>query len=80
MYDHASILATVEAFFGINPLTQRDATANRLNALLSLNAPRPDTPTTLPAPATVQAGPAVVMKMSVPDLSATVAARPDETV
>ncbi len=85
LYDHASIPATLEAFFGINPLTQRDANANRLDVLLSLNAPRTDTPTTLPPPATVQAGPAVmkmatVMKMSVPDLSMTVAARPDETV
>ena len=79
LYDHASILATIEAFFGVNPLTQRDAKANRLDALLSLNAPRPDTPSTLPLPATVQAGPAV-MKMSVPDLSAMVAARPDATV
>jgi phospholipase C len=79
LYDHASILATIEAFFGVNPLTQRDAKANRLDALLSLNAPRPDTPATLPLPATVQAGPAV-MKMSIPDLSAMVAARPDATV
>ncbi|MGB8725615.1 MAG: alkaline phosphatase family protein [Terriglobales bacterium] len=79
LYDHASITATIEAFFGINPLTQRDAKANRLDALLSLNAPRPDTPTTLASPATVQARPAV-MKMSVPDLSAKVASRPDETV
>jgi phospholipase C len=77
LYDHASILATIEAFFAINPLTQRDAKANRFNAVLSLNAPRPDTPTTLLLPA---AAPAAVMKMSVPDLSATVAARPDETV
>jgi phospholipase C len=77
LYDHASILATIEAFFGINPLTQRDAKANRFNAVLSLNAPRPDTPTTLLLPA---AAPAAVMKMIVPDLSATVAARPDETV
>ena len=78
LYDHASILATIEAFFAVNPLTQRDAKANRLDALLSLSTPRPDTPTTLPLPATAPA--AAVMKMSVPDLSATVAARPDETV
>jgi phospholipase C len=74
LYDRASIPATIEAFFGVNPLTQRDAKANRLDALLSLNAPRPDTP------ATVQAQPAVVMKMMVPDLSMAVAARPNETV
>lgn len=79
LYDHASIPATIEAFWGINALTQRDAKANRLDVLLSLNAPRPDTPTTLPSPATVQAVPAV-MKMSVPNLSMMVAARPDATV
>ena len=79
LYDHASILATIEAFFGVDPLTLRDTKANRLDAVLSLNAPRSDTPATLPSPATVQAQPAV-MKMSVPDLSAMVAARPDATV
>jgi len=75
----AQIPATIETSFGVNPLTQRDAKANRLDALLSLNAPRPDTPATLPSPATVRAQPAV-MNMMVPDLSATVAARPNETV
>jgi phospholipase C len=77
LYDHASIPATIEALWGINPLTQRDAKANRLELLLSLAAPRSDTPTTLALPA---AAPASLMKMSVPDLSATVAARPDDTV
>jgi phospholipase C len=77
LYDHGSIPATIEAFFGVNPLTQRDANANRLDTLLSLAAPRPDTPKTLASPA---AAPALVMKMSVPDLSMTVAARPGETV
>jgi len=68
LYDHASIPATIEALWGINPLTQRDANANRLDALLSLSAPRSDTPTTLPSPAAAPA--AAIMKMSVPDLSA----------
>lgn len=77
LYDHGSIPATIEAFFGVNPLTQRDANANRLDTLLSLAAPRPDTPKTLASPA---AAPALVMKMSVPDLSMTLAARPGETV
>jgi phospholipase C len=80
LYDHASIPATIETFFGVNPLTQRDAEANRFDALLSLNAPRTDTPTTLPSPATVGAQPAAVMKMMVPDLSMVVASRPNETV
>jgi phospholipase C len=50
-YDHASIPATLEACFGLSPLTQRDAKANNLMALVSLAAPRGDAPTTLPAPA-----------------------------
>jgi phospholipase C len=79
LYDHASIPATIESLFGVHPLTQRDAKANRLDVLLSLKAPRLDAPTTLQSPAIVQA-PLEVMKMSVPDLSATVAARPDATV
>ena len=68
LYDHASIPATIESFFGVDALTERDAKANRLDALLSLNAPRTDTPATLPSPATSQAQPPV-MKMMVPDLS-----------
>jgi phospholipase C len=48
LYDHASIPAAVEALFGLNPLTQRDAKANRPDKLVSLGTPR-DTPATLPA-------------------------------
>ena len=77
LYDHASIPATIEALFGIGPLTQRDAKANRLGALLSLTAPRPDTPATLPSPTT---GRASVMGLSVPDLNTMAAARPEATV
>jgi phospholipase C len=51
VYDHASIPATVEAIFGLAPLTQRDAQANNLTALVSLAQPRSDAPTTLPNPA-----------------------------
>jgi phospholipase C len=51
VYDHASIPATLEALFGMKPLTQRDARANHLLPLLSLGEPRTDTPATLPAPA-----------------------------
>jgi phospholipase C len=79
LYDHASIPATIEALFAVNPLTQRDAKANRLDALLSLNAPRADTPTTLSFPANTLFATSV-MKMSVPDLSTMVAVRPDATV
>jgi phospholipase C len=51
VYDQASIPATLEAFFGLNPMTQRDALANHLKPLVSLSSPRADTPTVLPAPA-----------------------------
>jgi len=79
LYDHASIPATIEAVFGLNALTQRDAKANRVDKLLSLTTPRPDAPTTLPSPPTAPAAPAV-MKMSAPDLSTTSAPRPNDSV
>jgi phospholipase C len=51
VYDHASIPATLEACFGLNALTQRDAKANNLTPLVSLSTPRGDAPMLLPAPA-----------------------------
>lgn len=48
LYDHTSVLATVEHLFGLQPLTQRDQHANTLTHLLSLPAPRTDAPRTLP--------------------------------
>ncbi len=51
IYDHTSVLATVESIFGLLPLTERDKHANTLNHLFSLATPRMDAPTTLPAPA-----------------------------
>ncbi len=57
VYDHSSVLATVEKLFGLSPLTKRDEKANNLTHLFS-QAPRPDSdcPRTLvnPAPATVK--------------------------
>lgn len=50
IYDHASIPATLEACFGLSPLTHRDAKANTLMALVSLTTPRDDAPIALPAP------------------------------
>jgi len=50
-YDHSSLLATVESLFGLEPLTRRDAAANKLDHLLSLATPRTDAPTSLPEPA-----------------------------
>lgn len=51
IYDHTSLLATVEALFGLKPLTKRDAAAQSLTRLISLNIPRIDAPLTLPEPA-----------------------------
>ena len=48
IYDHTSVLATIENIFGILPLTNRDKHANTFKHLLSLTLPRTDTPTTLP--------------------------------
>jgi phospholipase C len=47
VYDHASIPATIERITGIDPLTNRDRYANSVTTLLTLIAPRQDTPTTL---------------------------------
>ncbi len=51
VYDHASIPATLEACFGLEPMTQRDAHANNLMPLVSLSSPRSNAPKVLPAPA-----------------------------
>jgi phospholipase C len=51
LYDHTSILATVEALFGMPPLSNRDAAANKLTPLLSLASPRSDAPLDLGLPA-----------------------------
>lgn len=46
VYDHSSVLATLEWLFGLNPLTKRDATAFNLMNLITTTV-RKDTPTTL---------------------------------
>jgi len=55
IYDHASVLATLEWLFGIPPLTKRDAKANRIQGipLSAADAPEPraDCPETLVGPA-----------------------------
>jgi phospholipase C len=50
VYDHSTIPATIEKLLGLGPLTNRDANANDLLHLVSLQSPRGDTPTTLPDP------------------------------
>lgn len=52
VYDHTSILATVERLYGMDPLTQRDKAANDLRHLMNLEQARTDAPTTLNPPAT----------------------------
>jgi hypothetical protein len=50
-YDHSSLLATVEALFGLRPLTARDAGAQNLLKLLTRATPRTDAPTDIGQPA-----------------------------
>jgi phospholipase C len=63
VFDHSSVLATVEKLFGLAPLTERDRRANTLEVALNLAVPRlspTEAPTVLPgrAPDTSVAGPA----------------------
>lgn len=51
VYDHTSVLATLEHIFGVLPLTRRDKQANTFYHLFSLPQPRTDAPLTLPEPA-----------------------------
>lgn len=69
-YDHASIPATVEAAFGLQPLTARDAAANNVLLLLSLTKPRANCPKTLPRPAKLAAP--KTKKRRIPKLTETV--------
>jgi hypothetical protein len=50
-YDHTSVLASVEALFKLGSLTKRDGTAQTMNHLLKLQAPRTDAPLKLSEPA-----------------------------
>jgi phospholipase C len=52
LYDHSSILATLERLLGMKPLTKRDESAQDLRHLLTNPAPREDCPETLVSPAT----------------------------
>lgn len=51
IYDHTSLLATMESLYTLPSLTNRDARANTFAHLLSLKTPRSDAPTRLPDPA-----------------------------
>jgi phospholipase C len=50
VYDHSSVLATVERLFGFGALTARDAAANDVRHLFTQATARTDCPTTLPPP------------------------------
>jgi phospholipase C len=79
LYDHASILGTIEHLFVVGSLTDRDKWANHLQPLFSLDVPRSDVPTTLSSPAAPAAG-MEAMRSAASDLSSVVASRPNETV
>jgi phospholipase C len=51
IFDHSSVLHTVEKFFGLQSLTNRDAAAQTLEVALNQPTPRTDAPTTIPGPA-----------------------------
>ena len=65
LYDHSSIPATLEKLFGLDPMTARDSAAATVLPLLSLDAPRTDTPTTLPSPASSPAAEMLSMPIEV---------------
>ncbi len=51
LYDHASVPKTLQDLFSLTAMTERDKNANSLlPLLLTLDAPRTDTPETLPNP------------------------------
>jgi len=80
-YDHSSIPATLEKLFGMDPLTERDRAANTLLPLLSLDAARDDTPTTLPSVAGLAAGEILAMATaSSTSYSQLTPARPNDSV
>jgi len=58
IFDHTSVLATVEKRFGLRPLTKRDQSANTLECAINLQSPRlspADVLTELPKPASKMA-------------------------
>lgn len=48
VYDHTSVLATLQSIFGMSSLTNRDRAAKSVLDLLSRSVPRTDCPMTLP--------------------------------
>jgi phospholipase C len=79
LYDHASVPATLEALFGLEPLTKRDRAANNVLSLVSLAAPR-DTPAHLPDPAPPLAGASARAAIAEGAAAAGAVARPHDSV
>jgi phospholipase C len=50
VYDHTSLLATLQRLWGLRNLTERDKAANDFLHLFTLDTPRKDAPETLPEP------------------------------
>lgn len=79
VYDHASVPATVEQLFGLEPLTARDAGAADVASLITLRTARTDCPEKLPAPAASGAVPPSPVAPS-QDFATAPIARPQDTV
>jgi phospholipase C len=79
LYDHASLPATVEATFGLGPLTERDNAALNLLPLLSLEVPR-QCPMRLPEPVATAATVAVAASRVAAPAVPVPAARPTDPV
>jgi phospholipase C len=82
LYDHSSVPATIEALFGLEPMTKRDAAANNLLPLFSLTTVRDDAPATLPSPATgaTTAMPRMASLLVETYSSATAPSRPNDSI
>jgi phospholipase C len=82
VYDHASVLATLEKVFGLSPLTCRDANAADVLPLLCLSSPRSDTPLQLPVPSLAPLGAPTPRALTVDPGAASpvTVARPDDPV
>jgi len=79
VYDHASVPATIETLFNLQPMTRRDAGANNLLSLASLKVPRTDAPASLPGPAKPSSAESV-MRGAAMGLPGPAATRPGESV
>jgi phospholipase C len=83
VYDHSSVPATLEAVFGLSPLTARDANARNLLSLLSLGAPRMDeqeAPTHLPTASAPRAALTASASSTMADIGKVSVSRPNDPI